>query len=85
MLKMVTGREAFRNKCGNELKKRKAFRHICDNLSDQDHRIQGLEIYLYNSQAFVLAKGVGTFGVVSAGNIKFCPYCGVEISKETAE
>jgi len=82
MLKSVSGREAFRNKCGNEHKKLKAFRHICDDLSEQEIKRQGLEVYLYKAQAFVLVKWIGTFGVAEAGDIKYCPYCGVEIEKE---
>jgi len=82
MLKPVSGKEAFRNKVGNEYKRRKAYRHICDDMSDDDVKQQGIEVYLYKTQPFALTKGVGTFGVVGAGEIKYCPFCGVDINKE---
>ena len=55
---------------------------ICDGLSEQEIKRHGLEVYLHKERAFVLVKGIGTFGVASDGGIKHCPYCGVEIEKE---
>ena len=54
---------------------RESLRHLCNNWSPDT---QMLEIYLHDNQAHALVIKTGVW----AGNIKFCPYCGVEIEKE---
>jgi len=68
MLKLITGRETLH--------------HICDNTSKWRIAVQCLEIYLHDVQPHAMLKGIGTFGAVRAGDIKYCPYCGVDIEKE---
>lgn len=51
-----------------------AYRHVCDRWNVES---QELNIFLHDVQAYAVKKD-GTW----TGNIKHCPYCGVEVEKE---
>jgi hypothetical protein len=70
MLKKIPGRESLR--------------HICDNISEQGIKGQEFEVYLHDLQAAVVVKNTRALwkSTGASANIKFCPYCGVEVEKE---
>lgn len=51
-----------------------SLRHICDRLNTNS---QELNIFLHDVQATAVKKNG-----IWAGNIRYCPYCGVEVEKE---
>ena len=70
-----------------EIPGRESLRHICDNISKEGHERQEFEIYLHDVQATLVVKNTKAFwkSTGSSANIKYCPYCGVNIEEDIRE